>query len=126
MSQARTARSSWWSATVAGMASYLDGAITIGTGSALVLFKDDFGLSGNQIGQLNALLTVFFAIGALTGGRLGDRLGRRRVFSATMVLLVIGPLLLPAAVNPAMLYAGVIPLGPAAGAVLPLSFTRIS
>ncbi|GGF36423.1 MFS transporter [Microbacterium sorbitolivorans] len=126
MSQARTARSSWWSATIAGMASYLDGAITVGTGSALVLYQDDFGLSGNQIGQLNALLTVCFAIGALTGGRLGDRLGRRRVFSATMILLVIGAVLMSFAINPAMLYAGVILLGAGAGADLPVSLAMIA
>lgn len=121
-----TARSSWWPATVAGMASYLDGAITVGTASVLVLYQEGLGLTGDQVGQLSALLTVFFALGALIGGRLGDRLGRRRVFTATMILLIIGAVLMTLAMHPAMIYAGVILLGAGAGADLPVSLAMIA
>src|SRR3954464_7630512 len=92
-------RSAWRVAILAGMASYLDAGSIITSGGALVLYKEHFGLTLSQIGQLSAILTFLFAIGALTGGRLGDRFGRRRVFTTTMTGLAIGAALLVFATN---------------------------
>ena len=54
----------WRVAILAGMASYLDAAAIITSGGALVLYRAHFGLSMAQIGQLSAVLTALFAIGA--------------------------------------------------------------
>lgn len=116
----------WFRSTVAGMASYLDAAAIVSTGTALVLFQDAFGLDPMQIGMLSSLLTISIAAGALTGGRLGDRFGRRRVFSSTVLLLAIGGGLLAAAAGPVMLYIGVVLVGYAAGADLPVSLALIA
>ncbi|WP_196810842.1 MFS transporter [Arthrobacter sp. 35W] len=116
----------WWTATIAGMASYLDAAAIVSTGIALVLFQQSFQLGPAQIGQLSALLTIMIAVGALVGGRLGDKYGRRRVFSWTMVVFAAGALLLMVATGPGMLYAGIVLLGFAAGADLPVSMAMIS
>jgi MFS transporter, SP family, inositol transporter len=122
---ALTARD-WTRSTVAGMASYLDAAAIVSTGTALVLFQDDLGLDTLQIGVLSSLLTLSIAAGALTGGRLGDRFGRRTVFSLTMVLLALGAGLLAAAAGPIMLYLGVVLIGYASGADLPVSLALIA
>ncbi|MFC7342900.1 MFS transporter [Saccharopolyspora griseoalba] len=116
----------WTRSAVAGMASYLDAAAIVSTGTALVLFQDALGLDPMQIGVLSSLLTISIAAGALTGGRLGDRFGRRRVFSLTMLLLAIGAGLLAAAAGPVMLYVGVVLIGYASGADLPVSLALIA
>jgi inositol transporter-like SP family MFS transporter len=118
-------RRAWWITIVVGMASFLDAAAIVATGTALVLLQDEFALSAEAIGQLSALLTVMIAIGAVVGGNLGDRFGRRRVFTITLVIYALGALVLATAIAPAMLYAGLILLGFACGADLPVSIAMI-
>nr|WP_302846906.1 MFS transporter [Arthrobacter sp. cf158] len=108
------------------MASYLDAAAIVSTGTALVLYQEPFGLTPGAIGLLSSLLTLSIAAGALVGGNLGDRFGRRKVFTATMILLVLGATLLAAAPAAEFLYVGVVALGFAAGADLPVSLALIS
>ncbi|WP_447648146.1 MFS transporter [Microbacterium forte] len=119
-------RRTWWVSTVSGMASYLDAAAIVSTGTALVLYTDAMGLTPEQIGQLSALLTIMIAIGAAVGGRASDLLGRRRVFIATMIVYTVGAVVLAAAVSPIMLYIGLILLGFGVGADLPASLAMIS
>lgn len=119
-------RSAWRVAILAGMASYLDAGAIITSGSALVLYKDAFGLTLAQIGQLSAVLTGLFAIGALVGGRLGDRYGRRKVFAVTMLGLAVGTAMLTFAPGAAMLYAGTAVVGFCIGADLPVSMAMIA
>jgi len=116
----------WWVAVIAGMASFLDAGAIVATGTALVLYQDSLGLTGSQIGQLSALLTVMIAVGALVGGRLGDLFGRRRVFTATMVLYTAGAIVMIVPTGSAILYLGVALLGCAAGADLPVSLAMIA
>lgn len=119
-------RKSWWIAIVAGMASYLDAAAIVSTGTALVIFQSSMGLEAGQVGQLSALLTIMIAVGALIGGRLGDRFGRRHVFMVTMTVVALGALLLVFAASPLMVYIGVPLLGLATGADLPVSMSMIA
>lgn len=116
----------WWVAVIAGMASFLDAGAIVATGTALVLYQDDFALAGADISRLSALLTVMIAIGAFVGGRLGDRFGRRRVFTVTMLLYIVGAAFLTVAIDPWMLYVGLILVGLAAGADLPVSLAMIA
>ncbi|WP_195763483.1 MFS transporter [Duganella guangzhouensis] len=119
-------RTAWRVALLAGMASYLDAGAIITSGGALVLYKDTFGLTLGQIGQLSALLTALFAIGALVGGRLGDRYGRRKVFTVTMAGLAAGAAMLAFAPDIIMLYAGTAVVGFCIGADLPVSMAMIA
>lgn len=116
----------WFTSGVAGMASYLDAAGIVSTGTALVLFQDHMKLSPGQIGQLSSLLTIMIAFGALVGGRLGDKFGRRRVFTVTMIIYAIAAAILMTASAPAALYCGIILLGFAVGADLPVSLATIA
>lgn len=116
----------WFRTTAAGMASYLDAAAIISTGTALALYVGPLGITDAQFGQYSAILTFMIAVGALIGGRLGDLYGRRRVFLATMALYTIGAIVMAAATGPAALYAGVILLGFAVGADLPVSLAMIA
>jgi MFS transporter, SP family, inositol transporter len=116
----------WRTAIVAGMASYLDAGALITTGIALVLYGPILGKEPWAIGLLAGLLTFCVAIGAVVGGRLGDRFGRRRVFTLTITLFAVGMVLLFTAAVPAMLFIGVTLAGLAIGADLPVSLALIA
>jgi inositol transporter-like SP family MFS transporter len=119
-------RAAWRVALLAGMASYLDAGAIITSGGALVLYKEQFGLTMAQIGQLSAVLTALFAVGALVGGRLGDRYGRRKVFTVTMLGLAAGTATLTFAPDIATLFIGTILVGFCIGADLPVSMAMIA
>ncbi len=105
------------------MASYLDAGALTGVATALVLYATELGLSKSDIGVMSGLLTGLFALGALVGGSLGDRYGRRTIFRLSLVTFIVGCTLLGAASNHAMLYAGIALTGLAIGADLPVSLT---
>lgn len=115
-----------WTALISGMASYIDAAVIVSTGIAVVIYKDLLGLTDSQVGAMSSLLTFMIAIGALVGGYTGDRFGRRRVFVVTMALIVAGALLLMFAQQYESLLVGLILVGLGSGADLPVSIATIS
>jgi len=126
MTQPTSTARSWWITGIAGMASFLDAAAIVATGTVLVLYRDSLGLTDAAIGQYSALLTIMIAVGAIVGGRTGDRFGRRRVFTVTMIIYALGALLVAVAPNLGLLAAGLVLIGFAAGADLPVSIAMIS
>lgn len=119
-------RKAWWTAGVAGMASYMDAGAIVTTGTALVLYQEEFGITTGQYGQLSALLTGMIAIGALLGGPLADRFGRRRVFVLTLMVYIVAAAILVFAPGIVWLYAGIFLLGFSSGADLPPSLAMIA
>lgn len=125
-SNARGGPDPWWVAVVSGMASYIDAATIVSSGTALVLYQHSIGVTAAEIGILSATLTFSIAIGALTGGRLGDRFGRRTVFLVTMAMIVAGSLLLVFATPFPLLLVGTVLSGLGSGADLPVSLATIA
>src|SRR3954467_6003040 len=123
---ARTRPNPWWVGVVAGMASYIDAAALVATGIALVIYQGSIGVTPGQIGVMSGTLTFCVAVGAVVGGRLGDRFGRRPVFTATMVLIIVGTVLLTFATAYPLLRVGVALTGLGVGADLPVSLSTIS
>ncbi|MFC8429597.1 MFS transporter [Streptomyces sp. NPDC057253] len=112
----------WKTAILAGMASYLDAGALVTSGIAIGgYYAAPLGLGAGTVGTLLGLQTLAFAAGALFGGRLGDRFGRRRIFTLSLLLYAAGMVLLLAATGPVPLYAGVLATGVAIGADLPVS-----
>lgn len=116
----------WYIAAVSGMASYIDSCAIISSGSAFVIYQTAYGLSDAQFGLLSSGLTFAIALGAIVGGRLGDRYGRKRVFSVTMAFIIAGSLLLTLSSSFAPLLAGVLLMGLGTGSDLPVSLATIS
>lgn len=119
-------RRHWTLAVAAGMASFLDSGAIISVGLGLALWKDSFGLDVWTVGFLGAALTLFIAVGALTGGRLADVIGRGRVFSLTILLYAAAALAVAFAPGAGVLVVGVVVIGIAAGADLPTSIAVLS
>ncbi|MFC3996028.1 MFS transporter [Nocardiopsis sediminis] len=116
----------WLLAVAAGMASLLDAGAIISVGLGLALWRDAFGLDVWTVGVLGSALTLFIAVGALTGGRLADLVGRGRMFSLSILLYAVAALAVAFAPGTAVLVTGVVILGIAAGADLPTSIAVLS
>lgn len=116
----------WWVAVVSGMASFIDSSAIISSGTALVIYQQVFGLDNAQFGIISASLTLCIAIGSIVGGRLGDKFGRKPVFSVTMCLLILGAIMLVFAQTFPLLLAGEILMGFGVGADLPVSLATIA
>jgi inositol transporter-like SP family MFS transporter len=119
-------RNPWWITIVCGMASFIDACAIIGSGIALVLYQHSIGITPDQIGNLSSALIVCIAVGAVVGGRLGDRYGRRSVFIVTMAMIVIGSAMLSLMSSFSGLFIGTILVGLGAGADLPVSLASIA
>ena len=122
----RRAPGPWRVGVIAGMASYIDAAAIVGFSTAMVIYQDALGLTPEQVGLASGALTLGIAVGAVTGGRLGDRFGRRPVFTATMIAIIIGAVALVLADSFQLVVVGAILLGVATGADLPVSLSTIS
>jgi len=122
----RSTPAPWRVASIAGMASYIDAAAIVGTGTALVLYQGAGIVGPADIGVLSSALTLSIAAGALVGGRLGDRFGRRAVFLATMMLIFVGATGLVFSPSFVLMLIGVIAVGLGCGADLPVSLATIS
>lgn len=127
MDSAPTPARPWRTALLAGMASFLDSSALVTAGIVVgTLYAEDMGLSDGQIGLVLGLQTMAFAVGALFGGRLGDRFGRRRVFTWSMVVYAVGAALFAVAGGPTPLIIGAVVIGLAIGADLPVSLAMIN
>src|SRR5689334_6145099 len=113
-------------AVVVGMASYVDAAAITGFGVSLAILQSALDLGPGEVGLAAASLTVGIALGAIAGGRLGDRFGRRPVFIVTMVAIATGAAGMMVPPSAPALPAVAFILGAAIGADLPVSLAAIS
>lgn len=120
-------RQQWkWSA-LAGMASYLDAGSIVALGAGLALLQTNLGLSDGEVGVLAAIgpNALGCAIGAIIGGWLGDRLGRKRIYQYDLIVYAAGILCIALATNREMLFLGTFVVGVAVGADVPTSLALV-
>ena len=120
-------RQQWkWSA-LAGMASYLDAGSIVALGAGMALFQKEFGLSDTAVGTLAAIgpNAIGCALGAIIGGWLGDKLGRKRIYQYDLIVYAVGILCITFAMNREMLFAGTFIVGLAVGADIPTSLALV-
>ncbi|WP_339183966.1 MFS transporter [Oceanobacillus sp. FSL W7-1293] len=118
-----------WKATIAiSMANYIEAGSIIAAASSLTLWQAYLGIDSLGVGLLSALSAnaLGAAIGALIGGPLTDKFGRKIVFSYDLLVFMIGVTLIAASVNFPMLLIGTIITGIAVGAGVPVSWTYIA
>ncbi|MGO1770191.1 MAG: MFS transporter [Microbacterium sp.] len=118
-----------WKATIAvAMSNYIESGSIIAIATSLGFWQVTFGFSDGFAGLLAALSANAFgaAIGAIIGGPLCDRLGRKFIYTYDLIVYMIGVLIAAFAVNSTMLLAAFVITGIAVGAGVPASWTYIA
>lgn len=118
-----------WRATIAvAMSNYIEAGSIIAIATSLGFWQTAFGISNFAVGLLAALSANAFgaAIGAVLGGPLCDRFGRKAIYTYDLLVYMAGVLLAAFAVNFAMLLTAFIITGIAVGAGVPASWTYIA
>jgi len=128
MSTAEATRGSWRDTILAGLANYIDAGSIVAASAALAFWKEDFGMSDSLLGALGAFgpNAIGAGVGAYLGGRLCDRLGRKKIYQWDMLVYAAGMALLVLAVAPWMIVAGFLIVGLAVGADIPASWSLIA
>lgn len=117
----------WKRTILACMADYLDAGGIVAASAGLAIWSQSFGLTSASLGLLAAfgVNAGSYALGALVGGYLGDRLGRKRIYQYDLLVYILGALFIVFAVQSWMLFAGLIIMGIAIGADVPTSWSLI-
>ncbi|GHT03765.1 minor myo-inositol transporter IolF [Bacteroidia bacterium] len=120
--------SPWKNTLVASMTSYINAGAIVAGAASLSLWEKYLGMDAGMIGLLAAFSANAgaAAIGAIIGGRLCDKYGRKQVYVHNLLVYVIGTLLIVFAHNFALLFAGYIVVGLAVGADIVSSWTIIA
>ena len=118
-----------WRATIAvAMSNYIEAGSIIAIATSLAFWQAEFGISNFAVGLLAALSANAFgaAIGAILGGPLCDKFGRKAIYTYDLLVYMAGVLLAAFAVNFTMLLVAFIVTGIAVGAGVPASWTYIA
>ena len=117
----------WRWTVLAGMASYIDAGSIVAIGVGLALWQEFLGLSNTTLGLLTAIgpNAIGAAVGAFIGGRLGDLLGRKRIYQYDLLVYAVGIAIIALSVNTPMLLIGTIIVGIAVGADVPTSLALV-
>ena len=110
------------------LTNYLDAGAIVAGASGLTLWKEYLGLTEGHLGFLNAISAncLGAAIGAIIGGFLADRYGRKAIYTYNMLIYMLGVALVVIATNFPMLLAGFLVTGISVGVGVPASWTYIS
>ncbi|EAG0425452.1 MFS transporter [Listeria monocytogenes] len=110
------------------LTNYLDSGCIVAGASGLTLWGTQFGLSSFAVGLLGAVSANAFgsAIGALIGGHLADKYGRKFIYTYNMLVYMLGVTIIMFAMNFPMLLIGFLVTGLSVGAGVPASWTYIS
>lgn len=125
---AEKGKESWRDTILAGLANYIDAGSIVAGSVALGFWAADYGLSDTFVGLIGAFSAnaISAGIGALIGGMLCDRFGRKRIYQYDMLFYAFGMLFLIFASAPWMLIAGFVLVGLAVGADIPASWSLIA
>ncbi len=118
-----------WKATLAvAMTNYIEAGSIIAAASSLTMWQAYLDLDSIEVGLLSALSAnaLGAAIGALLGGYLTDKFGRKIVLNYDLLIYMIGAALIAASINFSMLLIGTVIIGVAVGAGVPVSWTYMS
>mgnify|MGYP001321515573 CR=1 FL=1 len=118
-----------WKATISvSMANYIEAGSIIAAASSLSLWQSFLDLDNIAIGLLSSLSAnaLGAAVGALLGGYLCDKYGRKFIYTYDLIFYMLGVLLIACSFNFPMLLIGTVITGIAVGAGVPASWTYIA
>ncbi|CAM2780687.1 MFS transporter [Dellaglioa algida] len=113
-------------ATAAGIGSMLGSGCIVGLSATIPVWQNGLDLSAGQVGIISGGLTFAIAFGSLFAGQISKTFGLIRSFNWLNLFYAIGAILCILSNDFAMLLIGVIVMGFASGADLPISLTVVS
>ena len=121
-------KSSLGSTIAVSLTNYLDAGAIVAGASGLTLWKEYLGLTETHLGWLNAISAncLGAAIGAIIGGFLADKYGRKAIYTYNMLIYMAGVLCILLATTFPVLLAGFLITGISVGVGVPASWTYIS
>ena len=110
------------------LTNYLDAGAIVAGASGLTLWQNYLGLTEVHLGWLNFISAncLGAAIGAIIGGFLADKYGRKFIFTYNLLVYMLGVLTIMFSVNFPMLLTGFLITGISVGVGVPASWTYIS
>ncbi|NGN64446.1 MFS transporter [Streptomyces sp. A7024] len=117
--EAKKDRRRWIALAVVLTASFMDLVDATIVNIALPAIRGDLGASASTLQWVTAGYALAFAIGLITGGRLGDIYGRRKVFLLGMAGFTLASLLCGIAADPGMLVGARVLQGATAALMVP-------
>jgi inositol transporter-like SP family MFS transporter len=122
------ARSPLGDSILAGLANYIDAGSIVAGSAALALWAELYRMSPTMIGLIGAFSAnaISAGVGALVGGVLCDRFGRKRIYQYDMLFYAFGMAWLTFASAPWMIVTGFVLVGLAVGADIPASWSLIA
>ncbi len=121
-------KSSLKSTIAVSLTNYLDAGAIVAGASGLTLWQKYLGLSELHLGWLNFISAncLGAALGAIIGGFLADKYGRKFIYTYNLIVYMVGVLLIMCSVNFPMLLFGFLVTGISVGIGVPASWTYIS
>lgn len=118
----------WKGTILAGLANYIDAGSIVAGAAALALWQGIYGMSDNLLGLIAAFgpNAIGAGVGAMIGGWLCDKLGRKKIYQWDMLVYAFGMTILVFAVAPWMIVLGFLIVGLAVGADIPASWSLIA
>jgi MFS transporter, SP family, inositol transporter len=128
LDDAPTTRAHWRWTVLTAAGNYLDAGSIVAGAVALPLWAPHFALTSGTVGLIGGFSSngISGGIGALVGGWLGDKYGRRTIYAWDLLLYIVGALVIIFASGAAMLIAGYVLIGLAVGADIPNSLTLLA
>jgi inositol transporter-like SP family MFS transporter len=110
------------------LTNYLDAGSIVAGASGLTLWQNYLGLTEGNLGWLNAISANCFgaALGAIIGGFLADKYGRKTIYTYNMLIYMLGVGIIMLSFSFPMLLLGFLITGISVGAGVPASWTYIS
>lgn len=110
------------------LTNYLDAGAIVAGASGLTLWQNYLSLTEHHLGWLNFISAncLGAAIGAIIGGFLADKYGRKAIYTYNMLVYMVGVLIIMLSMNFPTLLAGFLITGISVGVGVPASWTYIS
>lgn len=124
----RASRSPMRDSILAGLANYIDAGSIVAGSAALALWAELYKMTPTMIGLIGAFSAnaISAGVGALIGGVLCDKFGRKKIYQYDMLFYAFGMLWLTFAWAPWMIVVGFVVVGLAVGADIPASWSLIA
>lgn len=121
-------KDNWKGTILAGLANYIDSGSIVSGAAALALWQTMYGMSDSLLGLIAAFgpNAIGAGVGAVIGGWLCDKLGRKRIYQWDMLIYAFGMTILVFAMAPWMIVTGFLIVGLAVGADIPASWSLIA